>query len=427
MTGQSRFIRFFGGLLLASLPFSLLGASVVSSSGRFWVSGDVADLNYEYARWAELTAARLEASLGTPIPLTRNEPIEIILDASPANTPDITARLLRPNETLRRLLIVRTVQPVDPVMLQERLVQLLLAGMIEQRRRERGLPPVLPAIPAWYTAGLAGGLDRWQLARSRAVVMAPDSDLATTPLREVFSWSTLPEGWYSRQALCTLVTDWLMSSPAGQSNMIHHLIMQREVTPEVMPGITGASSQEAMELRWRDWLHQQTRLVQEFGVITLEMIEQLRTELWLQVPTVIQGEMALQALSPAEVISERNRHPDIAKLAAVKMASIQRLTLAAAPEFVEVGRNYVAFYEGVARGTWEMVLRRRLKLAEESLRKLAEQTKARREYLDEFESNRGAEWQTREGMAAESTIPGLEKSRMESYLDEAEKRFDKPR
>jgi len=167
-------------------------------------------------------------------------------------------------------------------------------------------------------------------------------------------------------------------------------------------------------------------LVREFGAVTPEMIDQLRTELWLRVPTAQQENAAMLLLSPLEVISARKQRPNIAILAGIKMARIQRLTLGTAPEFVEVGRNYALFYEGVVRGVWGVVLKQRLRRADDALKKLTRQTLARKIYLDEFEKELGKNQESVLGRGGESRIPGLEKSRIESYLDDAEKRFDKP-
>ena len=167
-------------------------------------------------------------------------------------------------------------------------------------------------------------------------------------------------------------------------------------------------------------------VIREFGVITPEMIDQLRAELWMQVPTARQENASLLTLSPWELISARSQYPDIVTLAGVKMARIQRLTLGTAPEFVAVGRNYVMFYEGIVRGVWDMVLKRRLRLADDALKRLTKQTRARIIYLDEFEKELNKNEKHAARQSVEKGTTGLEKSRIESYLDDAEKRFDKP-
>jgi len=169
-----------------------------------------------------------------------------------------------------------------------------------------------------------------------------------------------------------------------------------------------------------------TRRIRDFGAVTPDMIDQLRAELWLQVPVSQKDGVAMSLLSPQEVISARKKNPDIPALAGMKMVQIQRLTLGAAPELIAVVRDYVDFYEGVARGGWDLVLRHRLKRAEAALEKLTRQTLACKIYLDEFEKQLAKESPATDRPDLEHGIPGLEKSRIESYLDGAEKRFDKP-
>lgn len=161
------------------------------------------------------------------------------------------------------------------------------------------------------------------------------------------------------------------------------------------------------------------RVVHEFGAVTPAMIDQLKAEVRLDVsPTREEGDIPL-SLSPWEVISMRREYPEMAALAGNKMTLIQRLTIGAAPEFVAAGRMFALFYEGVARNSWSFVLRWRLRRAEAALWALTRQTKARQAYLDDFE------WRMR-GAPASGPFPAwLESSRLESYLDEAEKRFDK--
>jgi hypothetical protein len=166
--------------------------------------------------------------------------------------------------------------------------------------------------------------------------------------------------------------------------------------------------------------------VREFGDITPEMIEALRTEVWLEVNASRPEGAEWHLLSPLEVISARHQVPGISSLAGNKMATIQQLTLGTAPEFVEVGRLYVLVYEGVVRGAWEWVLGRRLKRADEAMKTLTRQTLARKIYVDEFEANLEGARNQSAGLGEETMIPGLEKSRMESYVDKAEIRFDKP-
>lgn len=411
-------------LFFTYLPNS--SASTINSlSGRFVISGDDSTRNYETARWAEDTSDRFDRLLELAMPPKGHEAIEIVFDPDSVIPPTVEILIATNNDALRRRLTVKRVPLSDQTLMQQGLVHLMLAGLIDLRRREAHFAPVIPSIPAWLVAGLAGGMDRGQVARSRTIVSGMVARGEVYALTNVFEWTSLPEGWHSRQALCVMVTDWLISRPGARSNLLDHLVRQHAMTSESLAGVIGVSSLSQMEADWLSWLSQQQRLIQEFGTVSLEMIDQLRAETWLQIPTPRGESVAVRGLSPAEVISMRKQPLDITALASRKIAKIQRMTLGAAPEFVEVGEKYVLFYEGIVQGAWGMTLRWRLSRAETALEKLARQTLQRKVYLDDFEKNLKNNTVNGIDSFQEEGKPEFEKSSMESYLDGAEKRFDK--
>ncbi len=425
MTGSQRtqwgLYSFLFALFFLIAPANALN----STSGRFVVSGDDTSRNFETARWAEDTAGQFEGLLELTVPMVPNELIEIVLERSTVIEPAMKIAIFRSNGSLKRILTINLSRPLDQAVLQQGLVLLMLAGLIEDRRREAHLSLIDPSIPAWFSVGVAGALERGRVARCRIIVFETFSSDEIYNLQEVFRWAVLPEGWHSRQALCVLVTDWVISNPRSRNLMLESLISQQPVSQEAMAVIMGVSSLSRMEEDWRLWLQQQERLIQEFGRVTSEMIVRLRAEVWLQVPLSRQAGSISSGLSPWEVITARKQNPDISLLAAHKMDAIQRLTLGTAPEFVEAGLNYVLFYEGVARGTWGWRLKWQLSRADDALKKLAKEILDRKVYLDAFEEGIGKVQSGTTGSAGANLMPGLEKSAVESYLDWAEERFDK--
>lgn len=190
------------------------------------------------------------------------------------------------------------------------------------------------------------------------------------------------------------------------------------ISPLSLPAAAGTNASGRLVVAG-DW-------VREFGEVTPEMIERLRAELWLEVSPLRPDGAERRLLSPQEVIAARRKYPEITTLAGNKMAGIQRVTLGTAPEFVEAGLKYVLFYEGVAHGAWSPVLNRRLRQADDAMKKLTRQTLSRKIYIDEFEKTLTGDRNQPAGLVEEIAIPGLEKSRIESYLDEAEKKFKQP-
>ena len=379
----------------ASLSLLAGGAGAIplvttSSSGRFMGVGRDARENTGYTRWAEDIATGLERLLGLAIPVPLGRPVEIVL--------------------------------ADGRFRREDLVRLLLAGVVEGRRHEAGLPGLVPQLPQWFIMGLSQNLDPEGLAVSRKIAASSGLGMDAVPASEIMGWTQLPDGWHSRQALCGLATAWILSFPDGAKTMLDRLARQEPVTPEWLASkVVKAGSVSRMDAHWRAWAERQGRLIQEFGGLSSGMIAQLRRGLSVEVPVAVAGSRTPQAilLRPEGVLARRREFPATPVAAMGEIERIRVLTLGKAPELVEAGERYVRFYEGVACGAWDMTLKWRLAKANAALARLEQLTRAREAYLDEAE-------ETPSAVAEAPLLPELEKSRLESYLDEAEKRFHKP-
>ncbi len=336
--------------------------------------------NAQVTRWAEETASQVEGVLGMPIPVTSMNPVEIRL-------------------------------PV-PGLTSEELVRIVVARIVAERRRDAGLARAEIQIPAWFSAGLAGNLDKAMPAYHRQVLAGLGDDVSRTGIREIMGWYSLPEGWHGRQALCSLATAWVLSHPGSLDKLLNRLMTQEPVSPEwLAEAVVGAATVSVMESRWRAWRDRQDRTVQDLGELSLDLIGQLRALCVLDSGT--------RRFDPEEAIDARKQNPVIVTLAHVKIQQIQALTMGKAPELVEVGELYCRFYEGLVKGSWGFVLRRKLDRADSSLDRLESLTRQREAYLDAFER----EYEIRASSEPERSV--LEKSRMESYVDEAERRLDK--
>lgn len=403
-----------------------------SASGRYRVIGPGARENTDYTRWAEDTTLQLERLLGRPVPLAGGSVVEIVLADSRRGGGAVSARCFRQDSQLKRELMIPSSGPADYGMVQEGLVRLALAGIVEQGRREAGLVPVAPVIPLWLSAGLAGNLDKERLVWSRRILTAVGSDQAAVSAAEVMGWEQLPEGWHSREALCGIVVAWILSMPDARGKLVDRLVRQVPVSPEwVAMAVVGAGSLEAMETRWRAWRQRQERAIQEFGALSQALIERLRNELSLEIkpspPPGKAGAPVTIRIKPGEILESRKKWPaDVALAAAGKIEQLRVVTLGKAPELGEVAERYCRFYQGVAGASWPVVLRWRLYLAESSLERLESLTRAREAYLDDVERERSGKRPNQALLPDGDLVPELEKSRIESYLDEAEKRFHKP-
>ncbi len=429
--------------LLFVVSLLLVGVSgaiplvTTSSSGRFRVRGADSAENTEYTRWAEDMATRLERTLGGGIRIPRGLPVEIVLDDSRPRSL-MTASMAQRGGTfsssmegnpLKRTLIIQRSRSVDNDLLREGLVRLMLAGLVERSRREANLPAMDPHFPQWFIMGLAQNLDPEGLARNRKITATSGLGMDAVMASEVLGWIQLPEGWHSRQAVSGLLVAWILSFPGGGESVLDRVARQEPVTPEwLATKVVGGETVSTMDSLWRAWRQRQGRLIQEFGGLSSDMIGQLRRELPLAIPSAVSGSKMPHdvLLRPEEVIAARKKNPAAAMMAVGKIERIRIVTLGKAPELMEVGEQFVHFYEGVARGAWASTLKWRLARANAALDRLDQLTRARESYLDEVESEWNSQGLRSNEPVEAMTIPELEKSRIESYLDGAERRFHKP-
>lgn len=376
------------GLWTVVLTHAACAASsfTTSASGRFLVVGRDPSSNVEFARWAEAVAEQCQILLGEPLPIRRGQPLEIMLVESRTAGSVVTPGR---RDDGRCTLTVTRPEAVDGVSLREAFVRLMLEGIIERRRREAGLPVSEADIPPWLLAGLAANLEKGVLGGHRSVLtMTGVESGGFTPVAEIVQWVSLPEGWQGPRALCGLATAWVLSFPAALNKILEHMTAGEPLSPDWMArNVVGVVSVVRMEEQWRAWRERQSRAIQEFGSLTTGLIHELKT-------------IPLLDAAPTE-----------------KIQRIRALILGKAPELVEAGELYCRYYEAVDRGAWQLTQRRRLARAVATLDRLEILTRDREEYVDSFESL------VRRGGGAAPCV--LDKSDMESYLDEAEKRFDK--
>jgi hypothetical protein len=211
--------------------------------------------------------------------------------------------------------------------------------------------------------------------------------------------------------------------PADDSygRMLNRLADHGAVTPAWLAGeLTRTGTEADMEKAWREWVGRQAGLIQSFGEVSSVLIEQLRSELTLEVWPGEAGEPSLR-LSPREAI-ERRGDSGVSQAAMEKVQRLRALTLGKAEELTRLGEAYALFYERLAGGAWAMTLNHELKKAEKAMDQLADLTRRREAYLDAVErefQQRSMPWKETSGVRE----PVLDKGRLERYVDEAEKKY----
>jgi hypothetical protein len=411
-----------------------------SASGRFVVTGPDAVSNIAWTRWAEETTGQLEHFLGVKFPFRRMEAIDIRL-VSGREAASIPAFLSRVDSGLfQRMITLNATAPLDFEAVDELLCRALVTGYIRDRYRGKEGGGV-PSVPEWLTMGVVQNLRPVIRTRNRNVIMAWRTDQDFPRLTAMLQWQTLPEGWPRYRSLCGMAFNWLGTfnetiqsnqpiekkvQPTANSTDPYVRILDRlandgAVTAVWLAGeFTRTGSEEDMEKAWREWVGRQAHLIQSFGEVSSVLIEQLRDELPLEVPSGEAGGQAI-GLAPRDAI-ERRGAPGVSLAAMEKVQRLRALTLGKAEELTRLGEAYARFYERLSVGAWPMTLYHELNKAEKAMDQLADLTRRREAYLDAVER----EWPQRlAGWKEVSDVlePVLDKGRLERYVDEAEKKY----
>ena len=375
------------------VPLVLLALLSSSSAVQYVVTGGDKLERAGKVRWAEETGSRLGKLLGKPVPGTGPVVIEV---------------------------------EDDP----EHLVRRLLVRVVASRQQAAGLSAPELVIPQWLSEGLARNLDTEKRVRDRKLTARVGVEPRTDSAGDIIRWENLPAWWEGRKALCGSLVTWLLTCPHRIDPVLDRLASGNPVTPEWMAvSVVGVPTVAVMNGLWLDWRRQQEAALQDFGELSLALIDELKTETMLELPAKStwgagSADEPARLLHPDEVIVARKRQPGlVAQQAARKMQQIQLLTMGKAPELVEAGDLYSRFYETVAHRGWTLTLKWRLARADGYLQRLESLTLARMAWLDEFEQAELRKAKVGLKERQDEVVPELDKSRIQSYVDDAEKRF----
>ena len=366
----------------------------------------------ELARWIESTADRIRDELTLPVPATRHHPLQVRRVSLSAGFPAVRADGQDASSSAKPMFTLDLERPESLPMLREALVDLALTEGVHQVQRDKGLPLVEPLIPPWLRVGLAASLEPEMIAGNRRIlelagVMPPEE-----PVGQVFGWVAVPEGWNRQRALCGLVASWVMSVPGSLEKLVGRLAAGEPLDPEwIGRTIMGVETAVEMESRWRAWNARETRVVRDFGGISGQQLRQLR---------LIVNAHDAAGLRMASDPLERPAQAALRREAVEGIQRIRALTAGQAPELVEVGERYCRCFEGVVKGSWAPLRKWRRSRADAALDRLDSRTAAREAYVDQAERDWLAT--SRDGVRMRGeTVTGLEKARIEAYVDEAER------
>jgi hypothetical protein len=353
---------------------------LTSRSGRFVVVGPVALDNLAVAAWADALAARVERTVGIPLPFDRRR-IRIALrtwEQPPEGLegPGVTQEA-EGDRILQRLILYDPAAIRAPAA-RDALVRLLLSGYLWECVPAAGWPRDAAVAPRWLAAGLAGYLDPDErAARSLSVL----EDWQDGLLPSLSRWLNDPAGEPPPQpAMSTLFVSLLLRFEAPAPvlpRLFAQLAAGGRPDPAWVADALGLEGPGALEEAWDAWVLRQQRVIYRPGSTTEPALERLRAELLLYpgdcgIPISVElpAGAGLWALLP---------HADAAWVPAfcrAKLADLQMAAVGRDAGFRDVVQRYAAFLEALADGARESRLRERLHAADEAMKQLEQQQAA---------------------------------------------------
>ncbi len=410
--------------------------TATSSSGRFLVTAPDLSKASEYTRWAEEMAERFEHLTGAPAAFSRLAPLHIVLAAAGSPAEGLAIRSVPGDGRLNYILSVNEYVALDYEDLLAAYCRLATAAAMDRYRP--GSAGGELQVPDWLAVGLAQNLDPLLRNRDRRLVGSWIPVSERPDITRVLTWDRLPETWYRTRALCGVAALWVVSlKPQGQGwpLIVERLASGQRLSPVwIGASLAGVKPGAGFAQAWADWLDRQGRMIQDLGAVSTALIDQLKRACDTPASELrgVRGLDPSDRLTPRQLIALR-REPPVQLVAELRAQQVQALTIGRAPELAAVGERYALFFEGLSDGATYVTLRWRLGRAERAWGRLAALTREREAYVDAVEQESAPAGRT--AGPAGLPEPLLEKSRIEAYLDDAERRFgrtgdekaDKPR
>jgi hypothetical protein len=415
-------------------PKALPPRAVSSASRRFLVTGLDSAAAVSLAVAAEEAAARLEAILRRPIPFARNQPVVFSArrDEKAGRGLVVKGQGWTDRGLAQKLEIVNAEQ-VDQEDLLEALSWLLANRYLAARQTSAQRRTRLAETPEWLSVGLAQNLYPSLRARNARLSLKQWLDGHPMAVPEILSFQYLPGGRWSEKAFCGVLTDWLLSSPAGLQvwdRLVETLAAHARITaPGLAEILLGRDDPRELEKHWELWLAHQMQIRRMGEASENDPVKELEAQLIIRPeewPELENLELP-ETLTLAQLIEYRDEKwmSDVAWRLEM---GIRHLGLGRDKAFQRVLDSYGAFVAALSSRKspgffgWfrrprsqETALRTRLEAAGQSLEQYRTLRKKRARFVDE------AEWALA-GKAPETgdMLRRIPRSQLQRYVDAAE-------
>jgi len=418
------------------------GATIISTSHRFLVSGMSSAENAALATAAEDVADRIESVMGRRMPFQRGQTLQLSVRYQEDNPRSqvIKAQGWVDRQLAQKLVIINPAT-ADQEDILEGLCWLMLNSYVVGRQTFEERTTRLGTVPDWLSVGFAQSMYLSLRARNSHVVLRRWQRDESVALTDIMVLEYLPEGRWAEKAFCGVAVDCLAEQPrAGE---VFGAMMERRARGGKISAdwlaevVTGQPKARDLEKIWDLWIAQQSNVKRQLGGITEEDIAALRAQMTVRPEEfgIVAATNAPSEMDFAELVEYRGE-PWMVSLAAVLSLKVKGLGLGASPEFRRVTNLYGEFLDGLAQhaaaGWFSRLVRnvpsrrgleRLLASADEGLEVYRQELKAREEYVTDVERESRGGWMasdTNEIARMDRTIP---RSDLQRYVDEIEKQI----
>jgi len=416
------------------------GATAISTSHRFLVSGMSSAENAALAAAAEDVAERIEALVGRRLPFQRGETLQLsIRFAEQAPRPQVVKAQGWVDRQLAQKLVVVNPGSADQEDVLEGLCWLMLNRYVVARQDVEARSKRLGTVPDWLAAGVAQSLFISLRARNSHVVLKRWQRGEAMELEDLLALEYLPDGRWAEKAFCGAAVDWLAELP--RANELFAAMLDRRARRELITAdwlgqrITGSAQAREAEKAWSLWIAQQSNVKRHLGGATEEDLYALGSLMKVRPEEfgITAATNAPQEMDFEELLDHR-REPWMGSLAAVLSLKVKGLGIAASPEFREVVTAYGRFLDGLAKhaaaGWFSRFVRnvpsrrgleRMLAAADESRDGYRRSLRARERYVSGVERGVQAGWAATDTNAVARMDRSIPRTELQRYVDEIEK------
>jgi len=419
---------FFLALLFAGLATALSAQTIKtvhSPSRRFVIVGTNTTQLIPISRWSDEVAEKAERILRIKMDFRERE-FRIVVDAGDRYQSGRVQHIAGFSKGIFvQKLLIENPEAIDWEEVLEVFCSLLLDGQtVAQAKSSRPEVRRVPAVPAWFSTGLAHNLDPALKSRDRRIVMNWGRAGALPPFSSVVKWHVLPDGRSMEKAISTAAVEWLLSLPDSAKcieMLFSRLASGDAVSAEWIATLfPDCRTVEVLDGIWQARLDGERLVIADTGASSALAVEMLKDQLAIRalelgIPVDTNMSMVIE-MKDLVAMKEKDWLP---AFCVTKATQIRLSAGAGSPELLDAVEKYCVFLEALKNRRHDAKLLALLAEADAARQRLETVVMDRKKYVDEIE----ARHEGREPGVKAGKVPldELERSEIQRYIDRVEK------